>query len=170
MSVALPLSRLLDYSDHERAKWKTWIADNPGRLALAFQPAARFPTVGTVFDHVFLIERRHLSRLQGATPPDATGVGADDWQALLDYGDLVRADLRRYITDLTEAAADSQITFTVQSGAFTTQGGTFTVTRRKLAIHILMHEVRHLAQIAFAARAAGHEPPGLHDYFFFPET
>jgi uncharacterized damage-inducible protein DinB len=170
MSVAVPLLRLLDYSDYERAKWKAWIADNSGRLSLAFQPTGRFPTVWTVFDHLFLIERRHLSRLQGATPPDVTGVAVGDWQALLDYGDLVRADLRRYLTDLTEADAASQITFTVQSGAFTTQSGTFTVTRGKLAIHILMHEIRHLAQIAYAARAAGQEPPGLHDYFYFPET
>jgi uncharacterized damage-inducible protein DinB len=163
MSVALPLLRLLDYADYERAKWKAWIAENPGRLSLTFQATGRFPTAWTVFDHLFLIERRHLSRLQGATPPDATGVVADDWQALLEYGDLVRADLRRYLTDMTEADAASQITFTVQSG-------TFTMTRGKLAIHILMHEIRHLAQVAYAARAAGHEPPGLHDYFYFPET
>jgi uncharacterized damage-inducible protein DinB len=170
MSVALPLSRLLDYSDYERAKWKTWIAENPGRLSLAFQPTGRFPTVWEVFDHLFLIERRHLSRLQGATPPDATGVAPQDWQALLDYGDLVRADLRRYLVEMTEDDARTQITFTVRSGAFTTQSGTFTLTRGKLAIHILIHEIRHLAQIAYAARAAGQEPPGLHDYFFFPET
>jgi uncharacterized damage-inducible protein DinB len=170
MSVALPLARLLDYSDYERAKWKAWIADNPGRLSLAFQATGRFPTVWSVFDHLFLIERRHLARLQGASPPDATGVVAGDWQALLDYGDLVRADLRGYLTDMTEADAATQITFTVQSGAFATQSGTFTITRGKLAIHILLHEIRHLAQIAYAARTAGQEPPGLHDYFYFPET
>ena len=26
--------------------------------------------------------------------------------------------------------------------------------------------VRHFAQLAYAARVAGHEPPGEHDYFF----
>jgi len=43
-----------------------------------------------------------------------------------------------------------------------------TVLRRKLATHILLHEVRHFAQIAYAVRVAGHEPPGEHDYFFAP--
>jgi uncharacterized damage-inducible protein DinB len=43
------------------------------------------------------------------------------------------------------------------------------MTRHKLTTHILLHEVRHLAQIALAARLAGIEPPGLHDYFYFAE-
>jgi uncharacterized damage-inducible protein DinB len=43
------------------------------------------------------------------------------------------------------------------------------MTRRKLAVHILLHEVRHLAQLAYAARIAGLEPPGSHDLFYCPE-
>jgi uncharacterized damage-inducible protein DinB len=42
------------------------------------------------------------------------------------------------------------------------------MTRRKLATHVVLHEVRHLAQVAHAARAAGIEPPGEHDLLFCP--
>lgn len=163
MSVSVRLEELLDYSDHERAKWREWVMADPARLDIAFQPRDRFPTVGSMFDHVFLVERRHLSRLQGGTPPDATGVAAGDWKALFEYADLVRADLRRYVADLDERTGTQTLTFGVQTG------GTFTMTRRKLAAHIVVHEVRHLAQIAFAARLAGHEPPGRHDLFYFAE-
>ncbi len=45
--------------------------------------------------------------------------------------------------------------------------GTYTTSRRKLTAHILLHEMRHWAQIAYAARAANVEPPGEHDLFFF---
>ena len=31
--------------------------------------------------------------------------------------------------------------------------------------HILLHEIRHWAQIALAVRLAGLEPPGEHDLF-----
>lgn len=168
MSVSLPLTALLDWSDYERRRWREWIAADPARLSIAFQPGKRFPTIAALFDHLFLVERRHLSRLEGATPPDATGVPDGDWRALFEYGDLVRADLRKYVTDLDDEKADESFTFTVPAGAFSPTELTFTVTRRKLAAHILLHEVRHLAQVAFAARAAGHEPPGQHDYFFFP--
>ena len=167
MSIHLEIERLVGYSDHERAKWKAWIAADPSRLALPFQPGARFPTIGSLFDHLFLVERRHLSRLEGAAPPDATGIAAGDHQALFEYADLVRADLKKYIQELDETEAEEVITWTVASGAF--PPGTYSVTRRKLTIHILLHELRHLAQIAYAARAAGQAPPGEHDYFYYAE-
>lgn len=162
MSAAVELRELLDYSDHERRKWRDWIASMPTRLEIPFQASGRFPTVGSLFDHIFLVERRHLSRLEGGTPPDSTGVAAGDWTALFEYADLVRADLRTYIADLDEDEARHAMTIVVQSG-------TETMTRRWLATHILLHEIRHLAQIAYAARHVGQEPPGRHDLFYFRE-
>ena len=162
MSLQYRLDELLDYSDQERGKWREWVAADPVRLAIPFQPRDRFPTIGSLLDHVFLVERRHLSRLEGATPPDETGVKEGDWKALFEYADLVRADLRRYVADLDEREGTETLTFGVQTGTYTT-------TRRKLALHIVLHEIRHLAQIAFAARLTGHEPPGRHDLFYFTE-
>ncbi len=163
MSVALELAALMTYSDQERGKWRNWIEADPTRLTIPFQRGGRFPTVGSVLDHVFLVERRHLTRMQGGQLPDKTGIQAEDWQALLAYADTARADLRRYLGELNDQTASQWMTFTVQSG-------TFTMTRRKLASHILLHEIRHLAQIAYAARLAGHEPPGEHDFMYAPET
>jgi uncharacterized damage-inducible protein DinB len=162
VSLTIGLEPLLDYSDHERRKWKDWVAAEPARLHLPVQRAARFPTVWSLLDHVFLVERRHLSRLEGGTPPDATGVAVGDWTALFEYADLVRADFRRYVADLPDSEGTATITFAIQSGPVT-------MTRRKLAAHVILHEVRHLAQLAAAARLAGHEPPGDHDLFFFAE-
>src|SRR5688572_733643 len=159
MSATIRLEELLDYSDHERAKWKDWVAADPSRLQLPFQHGGRFPTIGSLLDHVFLAERRHLARLQGATPPDITGIPAGDWEALFEYASLVRAELRRYAGDLDAELGAATLTFSVQTG-------TFTMTRRKLAVHVVMHEVRHLAQVAYAVRAAGLEPPGAHDLFY----
>ena len=65
MSVALELAALMAYSDQERGKWRTWIEADPARLAIPFQRGGRFPTVGSVLDHMFLVERRHLTRMQG---------------------------------------------------------------------------------------------------------
>ena len=161
MSISIDCARLLDYADHERAKWKAWIAADPSRMAVPFQPGRRFPTIGSLFDHLFLVERRHLARLEGGVPPDATGIPSADWQALFEYGDLVRADLRHYAEELDAAECDEVLTFTLQGGA------TFSMTRRKLAVHILVHEIRHLAQVAFAARLAGLDPPGDHYYLYF---
>ena len=163
MSIAVRLEELLDYSDHERRKWMAWVAADPSRLQVPFQAGGRFPTVGSLLDHVFLVERRHLARIEGATPPDKTGIADGDWKALFEYADLVRADMRTCVAALTDATGAETLTFSVQSG------GPFTMTRRKLAMHIVLHEVRHLAQLAYAVRLAGHEPPGTHDLFYFAE-
>jgi uncharacterized damage-inducible protein DinB len=164
MNVAVSLASLLAYSDFERQKWREWLESDPSRLALAFQPGGRFPDLGSLFDHLFLVERRHLSRLEGAVPPSATGVAPGDVAALFDYADLVRADFRAYLDTLDEQTATTPIVITgLQSS------GDITMSRRRLATHILLHEIRHLAQIAYAARRAGHEPPGQHDLFYFGE-
>lgn len=163
MDPAISLRELLDYSDHERRKWREWIAADPKRLDIPFHGQGRFPTIGSLFDHIFLVERRHLSRLEGGTPPDATGVAPRDWEGLFEYADLVRADFRAYAANVGEEEAGRPMTIVAQSG-------TQTMTRRWLATHIVLHEIRHLAQIAYAARQAGQEPPGKHDLFYFTES
>jgi uncharacterized damage-inducible protein DinB len=162
MSVAVQLEDLLDYSDHERRKWRDWLMADPTRLGIRMQPDGRFPTVESILDHVFLVERRHLSRLQGSAPPESTGVAAGDIAALFEYADLVRKDFRGYLDRLGQAEAAG--TMTVSSPAL----GHYTVQRWKLATHMVLHEIRHLAQLALAARVAGQAPPGEHDFFFYP--
>lgn len=162
MTLGIELRELLDYSDHERRKWREWIGTTPSRLEIPFQAGGRFPTIGSLFDHIFLVERRHLSRLEGGTPPDTTGVRPGDWKTLFEYADLVRAALRKYLSDLDEDEARQKMTIVAQSG-------TRTMTRRWLATHIVLHEIRHLAQIAYAARHVAQEPPGNHDLFYFTE-
>ena len=163
MTPAVGVSELLDYSDHERRKWREWFTADPARLAIRFQPDGRFPTLGALLDHVFLVERRHLARLAGGVPPEASGVAAGDHQALFEYADLVRSDLRKFIADVSEDDLGQTLTFVTQSG-------TGTMSRRRLLVHILLHEIRHLAQIAYAVRLAGETSPGQHDLFYCPET
>ena len=163
MTVTVDLAELLQYSDHERGKWREWIAADPARMSIPFHDGGRFPTVGSLFEHIFLVERRHLSRIQGATPPDATGVPAGDWKALFEYAELVRADFRGSVATLPDAEARQSMTVAAMSG-------TRTMTKRWLATTIVLHEIRHLAQIAYAARRAGHAPPGEHDVFYCPEV
>jgi uncharacterized damage-inducible protein DinB len=162
MSLTVGYEQLLDYSDHDRHKWREWIAADPGRLDIAVQPGARFPTAGALLDHIFFVERRHLCRLEGGTPPDATGVPAGDWQRLFEYAALVRADLRRYASDLDDATAGEILTWQYLDREYS-------MTRRRLLVHIVLHEIRHLAQLALAARAAGVPPPGEHDLIYFAE-
>jgi len=163
MSITASLSELLDYSDHERRKWQAWFAQDPSRMQLRLQGAGRFPAASDLLDHIFLVERRHLARLEGGTPPERTGIPPGDVEELFEYAHLVRADFRCYVDSTDDEAASRPKTFTLPSGAYE-------MPPRQLALHIVLHEVRHFAQLALAARLAGHEPPGEHDLFFYVKT
>lgn len=161
MSISISLDELIGYSNHERAKWRQWLSADPQRMALPFQTGGRFETVGSLFAHIFLVERRHLSRLEGSAIPDTTGVDETGVDALFEYGATVRAALSSYVQNCDDATASTELVINVPAG-------TYTFSRRKLAVHILMHEIRHLAQVAAIARAEGLAPPGEHDLFFYP--
>jgi uncharacterized damage-inducible protein DinB len=157
--VNLSYSELLRYTQEERDKWRTWFAAHPDAMELEVQPGGRYATVGSLIDHIFLVERRHLQRLTNAPLDTRTGLSGKHATPLFDYGASVRRELEQFVSHLDDDAADEVRTFTVQNGDFV-------LTPRKLLFHVLLHETRHWAQIALAVRRAELEPPGNHDLFY----
>jgi uncharacterized damage-inducible protein DinB len=141
----LTFAELLRYTQEERDKWRGYFVAHPDSMEVELQPAGRYPTVGSLIDHIFLVERRHLQRLTDAPLDSETGLSGRFASPLFDYGASVRRELEQFAFDLD---------------------GDFVLTPRKLLFHCLLHETRHWAQIAFALRRAGLEPPGNHDLFY----
>lgn len=158
--MQLALEELVRYTNEERDKWRAWFLANPDAMEIEVQPGGRYPTVGSLIDHIFLVERRHLQRLRESRLDEKTGLSGRHAPPLFDYGASVRREFEQFAADLDEDVADQVRTFTVQSG------GDFSLTPRKLLFHCLLHETRHWAQIALAVRRAGLEPPGRHDLFY----
>jgi uncharacterized damage-inducible protein DinB len=156
----LTLEEFTRYTNEERDKWRAWFVSHPDAMQLEVQPGGRYTTVGALIDHIFLVERRHLQRLDGATLDDKTGLSGHNAPPLFDYGASVRREFEQLIADFDPDVADEPRSFTVQSG------GAFELTPRKLLFHCLLHETRHWAQIALAIRRAGLTPPGNHDLFY----
>ena len=157
--MKLEFDELVRYTQEERDKWRSWFAAHAEALEVEVQPGGRYPTVGALIDHIFLVERRHLQRLRSAPLDTKTGLSGHHAPPLFDYGASVRRELDQFVSDLDEDVADEPRTFTVQTGDFV-------LTPRKLLFHCLLHETRHWAQIALAVRLAGIDPPGDHDFFF----
>jgi uncharacterized damage-inducible protein DinB len=155
----LTFDEMLRYTQEERDKWRAWFVAHPEAMEIEMQPGGRYPTVGSLIDHVFLVERRHLQRLTGSKLDDKTGLSGRHAPPLFDYGASVRREFEQFTSDLDEGIADEPRTFTVLTGEYS-------LTPRKLLFHCLLHETRHWAQIAFAIRRTGIEPPGNHDLFF----
>jgi uncharacterized damage-inducible protein DinB len=159
MPLALSYPELLHYTNAERERWRIWFAANPAAMEAPVQPGGRLPTAGKLIDHIFLVERRHLQRLTGAALSDRTGLTGNNAPPLFDYGASVRRELEQYVQDLDDDVADQVRTFEVRERQWP-------MTPRKLLFHVLLHEIRHWAQIALAVRVAGFEPPGDHDLFY----
>lgn len=157
--LALGFQELLRYTDEERDKWRRFFAHHPHGVELVVQSGSRFPTVGLLIDHIFLVERRHLQRLRGEPVVERTGLTGHNAPPLFDYGASVRRELEQYVAELEDDDADQPRSFEVRNQQWA-------MTPRKLLFHLLLHEIRHWAQIALAVRLAGIEPPGDHDLFF----
>jgi uncharacterized damage-inducible protein DinB len=158
--IAVGFDELLRYSNEERDKWRSWLLQHPAAMDAPVQPSdARLPTVGKLIDHIFLVERRHIQRLREEPLAQVTGLSASNVVPLFNYGASVRRELEVYVNALQEDLAGEMRTFDVQNRQWP-------MTPRKLLFHILVHEIRHWAQIALAVRLAGFEPPGNHDLFY----
>lgn len=157
--IALSYDELLRYTNEERDKWRAWFAANAAAIDAPLHASGRFTTVGKLIDHIFLVERRHLQRLTGDRPSESTGLTGNNAAPLFDYGASVRRELEQYAADVDSDVADQVRTFNVRDAEWP-------MTPRKLLFHILLHELRHWAQIALAVRLAGFEPPGEHDLFY----
>ena len=157
--LSLGYDELLRYTIEERERWRRFFGQAPDAIELPVQANARFGTVGQLIDHIFLVERRHLQRLRGEQLVDRTGLTGHNAPPLFDYGASVRRELERYVAELDDDVARQVRTFEVGEQPWP-------MTPRKLLFHILLHEIRHWAQIALAVRLAGLEPPGHHDFFY----
>jgi uncharacterized damage-inducible protein DinB len=159
MSLHLSIDELLRYTAEEREKWRRWLASHPDALEATVQPDGRFSTVGKLIDHIFLVERRHLQRLSGLPLSESTGLTGNNAAPLFDYGASVRREMEQFVRELDEEDASVPRTMEVRDRRWV-------MSPRKLLFHILLHELRHWAQIALAVRLRGFEPPGEHDLFY----
>lgn len=159
MTIHLSLDELLAWNAEERAKWQPWLRAHPAALNVPVQPGGRFPTVGALIDHIFLVEVRHTQRLQGKELPTESGVPAGDLDALFAYAARGREGVRQFLTTVRIDDLDQPRDVRVASGVYR-------LSPRKLLFHMVLHEVRHWAQIAAAVRMAGFAPPGDHDLFY----
>lgn len=159
MALSITFDELMRYTNAERDKWRAWLSARPEAMEIAVQPAGRLPTIGKLIDHIFLVEQRHLQRLAGARPVESTGLTGNNAPPLFAYGSSVRRELAQFIGELDEDVAEQVRTFEMRNRAVPSSA-------RKLLFDLLLHEIRHWAQIALAVRLAGLDPPGDHDLLY----
>ena len=158
----LDLDILLAYTDWERGTWHSWFGEHPQALAISTggHGDGRFEALGHVVRHIFSAEQRYVERLAGRLLSDTSTIAVDNVDTLFQFGRQSRAALRDFIATFPPTDWDSPRDFTLLNNQIR-------ATPRKIIIHVLMHEIRHWAQIGTTARLQGFkvEP---HDFLFSP--
>jgi uncharacterized damage-inducible protein DinB len=163
MLVNLSVNDLMEYTDWERLKWYGWfLQQGEPVLKMSAGPHGdgRFQTVGDQVRHIFAAEKRYVERLSGRPLTDPASIPNDKIEALFEFSRLSRKDLRELIETFPAAAWDTPEEFKILDNFVS-------VTPRKIVIHILMHEIRHWAQIATLFRLNGLACE-FHDFLFSP--
>jgi uncharacterized damage-inducible protein DinB len=161
----LTIDELLAYTDEERGKWEQWFAAHGNEPLKLSVPMDVHPNIGALIIHCLWAELFYAHWMRGdvLTPERMKAINdslaADQADQVFAFGHAERKALREAISEYTEK--DWEKTHEVEGPGFRLEG-----SARKLIAHILVHEIRHWAQVAVTVRQHGLAPPGEHDLLF----
>jgi uncharacterized damage-inducible protein DinB len=163
VGVGITLAELIQYTDWQREKWLDWLQQNgDDALKLSAGPHGdgRLNTIGDIVRHIFSAEKRYVDRFSDREVTDTSGIPNDNADALFAFGGQSRSDLNQFVAALPPNKWDEPRQFPLMDKMLR-------ASARKVMTHVLMHEIRHWAQIATMLRQAG-KKVAFHDFLFCP--
>jgi uncharacterized damage-inducible protein DinB len=149
--ASVSLSELMEFTQWERCQWRERLsAHGDAALGTSVGPHGdgRIATVGELIKHIFIAEKHHVDRLSNRPITDVSRIPGDTVDKLFAFGERTRRDLAVFVA--AEPADDWDV-----PREYNINGKMVSVTPRKFIAHILLHEVRHWAQIATLLRLNG---------------
>lgn len=151
--ISLSLDDLMEYTEWERRKWHDWLGkqgDQVLKLSAGPHGDGRFESVGDLVRHIFSAEKRYVERLSGRPLTDPGSIPNENIDALFQFGQQSRKELKELLETFPAEQWDSP-----KELRFPHLKIVGRATPRKIVIHVLMHEIRHWAQIATLLRLNG---------------
>jgi uncharacterized damage-inducible protein DinB len=152
----LSAERLMQWLEKTSVEWRALIEAHPELLA---QPCdiAGTHTMGELLQHIVAVELRYAERLAGQPVSDYADVPFDSAASIYATHEramgLVRQQLRADVDWNERLEFKTRAMGTVQS------------SRHTVLFHLMLHGIRHYAQLATLARHAGVKPDWPMDYF-----
>ena len=153
--MEMRIQELLSYTDWERSRWRDWFLGMGKAVLEVSTGGERHKTVAEIIKHIFAVEIRYIQRLKGEPLTPYNKISTDTAEELFDFGYESRAALKEYLT----RARDWNQTY-----EFNVLDLQIRAPIRKFLIHVLIHEIRHWAQVAMILRQAGYGDLGEHDF------
>jgi uncharacterized damage-inducible protein DinB len=161
--VSLSLDDLMEYTDWERRKWRDRLRGHGEQvLEISAGPDGdgRFESVGDLIRHIFSAEKRYVERLSGRPLTDTASISNNNIQALFQFSQQSRKELKELLETFPAQEWDAPQEYKILSYSIT-------ASPKKIVTHILMHEIRHWAQIGTLLRLNGLKGE-FHDFLFSP--
>jgi uncharacterized damage-inducible protein DinB len=163
MTIRLDFNDLIEYTDWERSVWHEWLRKH-GDQALTISAGphgdGRFENVGDLVKHIFSAEKRYVDRLSERPLTDTGSLPNNNTEALFEFGRQSRKDLKALLDTFPGERWDEPVEFKIVNNVIL-------ATPKKIIVHVLMHEIRHWAQIATIFRLNG-LVCGFRDFLFSP--
>ena len=163
MSIGLSLDELMEYTEWDRGKWYDWLrrhGDHVLPISAGPHGDGRFQSVGDLMLHIFSAEKRYVERLSNRPLTDVTLIPNDNIETLFRFGRQSRKDLQEFTATFPAQNWDVPQDFNLLNNLLR-------ATPRKIIVHVLMHEIRHWAQIGTILRFNGLLDE-FHDFLFSP--
>ena len=156
--ASITLTELLADNEASTNKWHAWFTANPDALHASCD-IYNSHSVRDFLKHIFAVELRHSQRLtdKNVTAYDAiTTASLDD---LFAFHTQAVANLRQFLSQAGDTIDESIELQTVSAG-------TLHASRRKLFAHVLLHSLRHWAQMTTILRQQGWKTDWPKDFLF----
>ncbi len=163
----ITFAELLAYSDSECARWEEWFAQNASALTVPFGQEDRgMGTAHSMLAHIFFCEHYYADMLQDKIPdmPELSRLYHDIMHE--PAGDLFRFGFaaRQRLANFEATANIEQLKASI-SIPYPPDHPTVG-SKRKFLVHVLVHSMRHWAQLATVLRQHGHRADWDHDMMF----
>jgi uncharacterized damage-inducible protein DinB len=152
----LSVHELLHYTDEERSRWERWFRQNGEDLLKMPLAGDRESTVGALILHIFGPELRYVQRLRNESLDEYRARPCSHIDELFGFGLETRKAMRQFAQSARPEDWDRMLDFGIA-------GRHYSASTRKIVLHVLIHELRHWAQVARIMRERGFVPPGDHD-------
>lgn len=159
MAVGISLEELLADNESATNKWAAWFRSNPSALDVPCD-IYNSETVRGVLKHLWAVELRHSQRLLGEDVTSYDAIPAGSLDDLTAVHQKAIANLRRFLLQATDATLSECLSIQTLSK------GTVRASRRKLFVHVMLHSMRHWAQLSTALRQNGYTTDWVKDFLF----
>ncbi len=159
METGITFQELMHYAEAETRRWFDFFQQHPDALDLEIDIAFAGDIRGLLL-HIFAVELRYAKRLLGAAVTPYEQLPAASLDEIFSIGDTARKNIRQYLAQASDADLGTVLTFPTRTA------GTLSSSKRKIVAHVLLHGIRHWAQVATALRQCGYKQDWPHDFIF----